>query len=68
MNTIKVFKLKNVYIIKKEKDVDFFYTTSDSIIIPTFNFSALINFMLNRGILSPKVLEGLLSEYYSKDT
>ena len=63
MSKIKVCKLKNLYIIKKEDDCDFFYTTNDSFIIPTFNFSALIKFMLVRELLSEKTLQGVLDEY-----
>ena len=62
---IKIYKLKNVYVFKKERDSKFFFMTKDSFIIPTFNFASVLKFMLFRGLLSPKVLEGVLSEYYS---
>ena len=62
---IKIYKLRNVYVFKKEKDSKFFFMTKDSFIIPTFNFLSIIKFMLFRGLLNPKVLEGVLSEYYS---
>ena len=65
MNNIQVFKLDDLetIIIKKNKGSKFFVTTSDSFIISTFNFYALLKFMLFRDLISPKVLEGLLSEY-----
>jgi hypothetical protein len=63
MSVISVVRLENVFIIKQEKSANFFTTTEDSIIIPTFNFSALLKFLLYRGFISPKMLEGLLSEY-----
>lgn len=67
MSRISIFKVNNAFIIKKNVDDDFFYTTSDSFIIPTFNFSAILKFMLFRELLSPKILEGVLEEYYNKD-
>lgn len=66
MNIVNIVKLKNAYIIKKSKGSNFFATTEDSIIIPTFNFSALIKFMVFRELLSPKVLEGILNEWYNR--
>lgn len=63
---INIFKLNDTLIIKKEKDDNFFYTTSDSFIIPIFNFSTVVKYMLVRGLISPKVLEGILGEYYGK--
>ena len=63
MADLQVFKLDDVYIIKKGKGSRFFVTTSDSFIISSFNFLAILKFMLYRGLLSPKSLEGLLSEY-----
>ena len=62
---VKIYKFKNVYIFKKEKDSKFFFISKDSFIIPTFNFSSILKFMLFRGLLSPKVLEGVLDEYYN---
>lgn len=62
---VKIYKFKNIFIIRKEENSKFFFITKDSFIIPTFNFSSVLKFMLFKGLLSPKVLEGLLSEYYS---
>ena len=63
---IKIFKLNDTLIIKKEGEDDFFYTTSDSFIIPVFHFSVIIKYLLTRGLLSPKVLEGILDEFYNR--
>jgi len=65
MNSIQIFKLDDLetIVIKKNKGGRFFITTSDSVIISSFNFYALLKYMLFRGFISPKVLEGLLSEY-----
>lgn len=65
---INILKIDNVFVIVKGGGSDFFATSTDSIIIPAFNFSALLNFMLFRGLLSPKVLEGVLSEYYNRES
>jgi hypothetical protein len=64
---INIFKLNNVFIIKKEEDSNFFFATKDSITIPMFNFSAIIKFMLFRGLLSPKILESVLEEYHNRN-
>lgn len=67
MNKINVTRLHDVIIIKKEDSGDFFEVTSTSFIIPSFNFSALLKFMLFRGLLHPKTLEGLLDEYHNRN-
>jgi hypothetical protein len=63
MADLQVFKLDDVYIVKKGKGSRFFVTTADSFIISSFNLLAVLKFMLYRGLISPKALEGLLSEY-----
>jgi len=60
---IQVFKLENVYIFKKARHGKFFYTTNDSVAIPTFNFFALIKFMLERGLIDIKALQGVVDEF-----
>jgi hypothetical protein len=62
---VKIYKFGNTYIFRKGEDSKFFFISKDSFIIPTFNFSSIIKFMLFRGLLSPKVLEGVLDEYYN---
>ncbi len=61
--TIGVTRLRDLIIIKKEKDSEFFTSSSDSFIISVPNFAALLKFMLNKSLLSPKVLRGILDEY-----
>lgn len=61
---LQVFKLSNVYIFKKARHSNFFFTTNDSFSMTAFNFSAILKFMLFRKLLSPKVLEEVLDEYY----
>jgi len=63
---IKVLKLDdlNTIVIKKDIGSRFFITTSDSVVISKFNFSSLLKFMLFKEIISPKMLEGILEEYY----
>lgn len=63
MSKIRVTKLENLFVIVKDKDSDFFITSENTIIIPSFNLFSILKFMLFRGLMSPKVLEGLLSEY-----
>jgi hypothetical protein len=63
MKNVTVYDLEDVFIVKKESGSNYFVTTEDSIIIPKFNFFALLKFMLFRGLIHPKSLEGLLSEY-----
>jgi hypothetical protein len=63
MADLQVFKLEDTYVIKKGRGSRYFVTTADSFIIPTFNFLAIIKFMLYRGLLDAKALEGLLSEF-----
>lgn len=64
MSQVKIFKLKNMFVIKKERN-DFFYTTKDSFVIPSFNFFSVIKFMLFRGLISVKSLEGIIEEYHA---
>jgi hypothetical protein len=62
---LQVFKLQDVLIFKKARHSKFFYTTNDSFSMPVFNFSSMLKFMIFRGLLSPKILEEVLDEYYS---
>lgn len=67
MEKITVTRLHDLFVIKKDKDGTFFELTEGSIIIPSFNFMALLKFMLFKGLLHPKALEGLLDEYYNRN-
>ena len=70
MPKIDVIKLpgKSLLVIKQTPDSDFFVLGNNTVAITTFNLSALLKFLLYRGLLSPKVLEGILSEYYDGGT
>lgn len=61
---VQITKIGDVYIVQKKKGSDFFNTTYDSFAMTTFNFSSMLKFMIFSGLLSPKVLEGILSEWY----
>ena len=63
-NRITINKIDDVFVIKKTRDSDSFITTTDSFIISSFTFYSILNLMLRRELISPKVLEGLLSEFY----
>lgn len=65
MDSIRINKINDVLIIKRNLDSGMFITTNDSIIIPIFELSALLKFLLIREFVSPKVLEGVLDEYYN---
>jgi hypothetical protein len=69
MSRVQILKLDdlNTIVIKKDKNDNFFITSPDSIVISVFNFSILLKVMLYQNKISPKMLEGLLSEYYDQD-
>ena len=64
---LKVIKLpgKMPLVIKQEAGGGFFLTSRDSIIIDISGLSMIIKFLIDNGIMSPKVLEGILEEYHS---
>jgi hypothetical protein len=64
--TIGVTRLRDLIIIKKENESEFFTSSSNSFIISVPNFAALLKFMLNKSLLSPKVLEGVLDEFKNR--
>lgn len=43
---------------------NFFLTSKDSIIIDIFGLSSLISYLVKSGIMSIRVLEGIVGEYY----
>ena len=65
MSRINVLKFHDFFVIRKDSDNNYFICNEDTFIISIFNLSSLLKFMLFKGILSPKVLEGILSEYYN---
>lgn len=65
--TIGVTRLKDLIIIKKEKESEFFISSSDSFIISVPNLASLLKFMLDKSLLSPKVIQGVLDEYNNRN-
>lgn len=55
----------NIIVIKQLGDKKFFVSTSDSIVIDIFGLSSILKFLLFSGMLSKRVLEGILEEYNS---
>lgn len=66
--TIGVTRLRDLIIIKKDRESEFFTSSSDSFIISVPNFAALLKFMLNNSLLSPKVLKGIIDEYENRNS
>ncbi len=68
---VQVSKIKNIgnaLVIKKlGEDNSFFLTSPDSIIITTQDFSALLCYLVRNRFISPKILEGILEDYYSNN-
>lgn len=64
---LKVLRIPNmnIVVIKQTEGGNFFVSTKDSIVIDIFGLSSILKFMLFSGILSPRVLEGILEEYDS---
>lgn len=54
----------NTIVIKQEEGGRFFISTRDSIVIDIFGLSSILKFLVFNEIISPKVLEGILEEYY----
>jgi hypothetical protein len=52
-------------IVLKQRNGNFFVSTKDSFIIDIQGLSFLIKFLVHNNILSHRVLEGILDEYYS---
>lgn len=65
---VAVKKLDNHLIITQSDKGKFFISGEDTIIISITNLSALLKFLLYKKFLSPKVLEGVLNEYYNRNT
>ncbi len=63
---LRVFKIPNMNIIViKQSGGTFFVSTKDSIVIDVFGLASILKFLIFSGIISPKVLEGILEEYNS---
>jgi len=64
--TVKQFpNLNNLLVIKQENGPSIFLSTTDSVLITVHALASLLTFLLKEGMLSSKVLEAVLSDYYS---
>jgi hypothetical protein len=55
----------NIIVIKQSEGNHFFVSTKDSIVIDIFGLSSILKFLLFSGMMSSKVIEGILEEYNS---
>lgn len=55
----------NVIVIEKTEGSRFFLSTKQAFVISIPNFSFLLKSLIDYGYISPKVLSGILEEYYS---
>jgi len=55
----------NIIVIKQSGGSNFFVSTKDSILIDIFGLSSILKFLLFSGMMSPKVLSGILEEWES---
>lgn len=64
---LRVFRIPNmnIIVIKQLEGEKFFISTKDSIVIDIFGLSSILKFLLFSGMLSHRVLEGLLEEFHS---
>lgn len=63
---LKIFKIPNMnLLVIKQSGGNYFVATNDSIVIDIFGLSSILKYLLVSELLSPKVLEGVLEEYYS---
>lgn len=63
---IKVSKIGlNSIVLKQSDNKSFFIASSKAIVISIPSLSFILRSLLDLDILSPKVLEGILEEYYS---
>ena len=63
MSELTVTKIPavNVIVLKQKDGRDFFISTKDSIIISP----SILKFLVTNDMISPKLLEGVLEEYYT---
>jgi hypothetical protein len=65
---VKLIPVINTLVIEKLSSKDkFFFTNDRSIAISVSSLSYLLLFLVQNGYVSPKVLEGILEEYYSNN-
>jgi hypothetical protein len=63
--TVKYLKQLNSLVIKNEEGRGLFISGPDSLIISIEGLASLLKFLTFNGFLSIKVLEGIVSEYYT---
>ena len=56
----------NTLVIKQLEGKDFFVASSSVIVMSIQNFSYLLKFLVNNGIISHKILEVILEEYHEE--
>lgn len=61
--TIGYLPDSDVLVFRKIPESKVFLNTGDSIILSRATFIVLINYLVSKNIISPKVLEGILEEY-----
>jgi hypothetical protein len=54
----------NIIVIKQVEGEKFFISTKDSIVIDIFGLSSILKFLLFSGMISERVLSGILEEYH----
>lgn len=62
---LTVNKVMNNLVIRQDEVGAFFIGTKEAIVISVPTLTFILNFMVKTGSLSPKVLEGILSDYYT---
>ena len=62
---LRVFRIPNmnIIVIKQTEGGKFFVSTKDSIVIDIFGLSSILKFLLFSGMISKRVLTGILEEY-----
>jgi hypothetical protein len=63
---LRVFRIPNmnIIVIKQVEGEKFFISTKDSIVIDIFGLSSILKFLLFSGMISERVLSGILEEYH----
>jgi hypothetical protein len=69
-SSLIITKIPNLNtIVIKKRGKDFFISTKDSIVIDVPGLSFILKFLVINNIISYRILEGILDEYYSsRDT
>jgi len=65
--TVTSIKHMNSIVIKQVDGKDFFISAPDAIVISIPSLANIIHFVVKNGYMSPKVLEGILEDFYSTE-